>query len=288
MIRKDVIYGEIPGIEEGSIFKDRMELMKANVHTPWVNGIAKGGASIVLNEGYKDDKDFGDEILYTGEGGRGGNSKKHVKDQTLTKGNLALANNQVEGIPVRVSRGPKLRSPYAPDHVYRYDGLYRIDQYWSQSGDDGCLIYRYKLIKCSPSKNLHKKSRRTPVSYFGSNEAPKREVTQVVRVIRDSKVANEVKNIYEYKCQICCTKLVTPVSKYAEGCHIKPLGIPHNGKDNLGNILCLCANCHVLFDYHALTILDDFTILETGKKLNLDPSHKINIENIKYKRNISK
>ena len=41
MIRKDVIYGEIPGIEEGDIFKDRMELMKANVQTPWLMALTK-------------------------------------------------------------------------------------------------------------------------------------------------------------------------------------------------------------------------------------------------------
>ncbi len=30
--------------------------------------------------------------------------------------------------PVRVIRGPKLRSPYAPAEGYRYDGLYTVEK----------------------------------------------------------------------------------------------------------------------------------------------------------------
>ena len=100
MIRDDVIYGEIDGVKEGDIFEDRKALMRAKVQSGWVAGIGIGGAAIALNEGYKDDIDNGDVIIYR-RGGRKPGSKKHTFDQTLTKGNLALASNQVEGIPIR-------------------------------------------------------------------------------------------------------------------------------------------------------------------------------------------
>lgn len=51
----------------------------------------------------------------------------------------------------------------------------------------------------------------------------------------------------------------------SEGAHVRPLGIPHNGPDTLDNILCLCPNCHVLFDGHALTIRSDGTIVLLDK-----------------------
>ena len=136
------------------------------------------------------------------------------------------------------------------------------------------------------SYKLRKKN--TKAVYLGSEKETKRTTTQVVRVIRDSKVAKEVKRIYDYRCQFCSIRLSTPVSYYAEGCHIKPLGHPHNGKDNLANILCLCSNCHVLFDYNAITLTDDLIIEESGKKIEVDIDHLIDISNVRYKRELNK
>ncbi|MFB0628196.1 HNH endonuclease [Streptomyces sp. AB3(2024)] len=35
---------------------------------------------------------------------------------------------------------------------------------------------------------------------------------------------------------------------YAEAAHIRSLGSSRGGADTIGNLLCLCANCHVLMD----------------------------------------
>jgi putative restriction endonuclease len=71
-------FGDIPGLSSGDVFPDRAALHAAGVHRPTQAGIAGRGAegaeSIVLNEGYEDDEDLGDEIIYTGEGGRDPNS----------------------------------------------------------------------------------------------------------------------------------------------------------------------------------------------------------------------
>ena len=144
---KETIYGPIEGVSEGDSFENRREMHDADLHRGLIQGIAPGGASIVLNEGYVDDEDHGDEIVYTGEGGRDRDTGRQVKDQELTKRNLALKNNKTNENPVRVSRGYKLRSGYAPSRGYRYDGLYRVTDCWSEKGRDGFKIWRFRLVK---------------------------------------------------------------------------------------------------------------------------------------------
>ncbi len=57
----------------------------------------------MLSGGYEDDEDLGDEIIYTGHGGQ--ENKIQVRDQELTRQNLALAISAQQGLPVRVVRG---------------------------------------------------------------------------------------------------------------------------------------------------------------------------------------
>jgi putative restriction endonuclease len=102
---------------------------------------------VVLAGGYEDTEDFGVEILYTGHGGRDPETGRQVAHQTLTRGNLALACNAHAGVPVRVLRGARQRSPYAPVAGYRYDGLYRVVEYWRAVGKAGWYIWRFRLVK---------------------------------------------------------------------------------------------------------------------------------------------
>ena len=135
--------GEIEGIEPGTLYKGRKELHDAGVHCGHMRGIAeKGGESIVLSGGYKDDKDEGDVVIYTGEGGRDSATGLQIADQTLTRGNLALVNHFREGNPIRVTRGHQAGPPHAPQTGYRYDGLYRIEHCWHEAGTAGFLIWR--------------------------------------------------------------------------------------------------------------------------------------------------
>jgi hypothetical protein len=83
--------------------------------------------------------------------------------------------------------------------------------------------------------------------------SPLRVEQQIYRILRDTKLAREIKSSYQYQCQVCGETIRLPDgSLYAEGHHIKPLG--HNGPDVKGNILCLCPNHHVLFDYGCMKI----------------------------------
>uniref|UniRef100_A0A8H7XRI5 YDG domain-containing protein n=1 Tax=Psilocybe cubensis TaxID=181762 RepID=A0A8H7XRI5_PSICU len=105
-------------------FRNRIECSKAGIHAPTVAGIAgtvKDGAfSICVSGGYRDDKDEGDFIIYTGTGGQGDNNfgtgnGKQVEDQSFTHpDNAALLRSFETKRPVRVVRGFKPNSVYAP------------------------------------------------------------------------------------------------------------------------------------------------------------------------------
>jgi putative restriction endonuclease len=68
------IFGHLPGYPEGSRFASRAEPSGAEVHRPTMAGIAgsvsEGADSIVLSGGYEDVEDRGEEIVYTGHGGK--------------------------------------------------------------------------------------------------------------------------------------------------------------------------------------------------------------------------
>ncbi|KUN48595.1 hypothetical protein AQJ27_06550 [Streptomyces olivochromogenes] len=54
--------------------------------------------------------------------------------------------------------------------------------------------------------------------------------------------------MHSHACQICETRLQYKRRPYSEAAHIRGLGTPHDGPDELPNLLCLCPNHHVLFD----------------------------------------
>lgn len=278
---KDVV-GSVPEIEVGRHFTSRRELHDANVHRGLMRGIAPQGLSIVLSGGYVDDEDFGSEIIYTGEGGRDLDTGRQVRDQTLTLGNLALARNCDQGVLVRVIRGSNHNSKYSPPNGYRYDGLYRVQYYENPLGRDGYRIFRYFLERHEESYVVGSDTRFSNQPEGRRN--PYRVEVTTTRVIRSTAIGNAVKRLYEFHCQACGIRLETPSGAYAECCHIRPLGKPHYGPDTLDNVLCLCANCHVLFDRGTLLVEDNFTIQGSTRSLHCVPEHGIDIDHLSYHR----
>ncbi|KAJ9068862.1 hypothetical protein DSO57_1024403 [Entomophthora muscae] len=136
-----------------------MEASYCGVHRPTVSGIAGsqelGCYSIALSGGYEDDVDEGEVFTYTGSGGRDlrgtKNKPKNLRtapqssDQVFERNNLALKISHETEKPVRVIRGYKLDSPYAPAEGYRYDGLYKVIKVWRERGSSGYLVCRFKL-----------------------------------------------------------------------------------------------------------------------------------------------
>ncbi|EIW86679.1 hypothetical protein CONPUDRAFT_115281 [Coniophora puteana RWD-64-598 SS2] len=141
-------YGHISGVEVGTWWETRQACSQAAIHAPWVGGIAVGkdGAySVALSGGYDDDVDDGYAFTYTGSGGRDLKGTKQApknlrtapqsSDQTFENNfNQALKTSQETRKPIRVIRGFKLKSKYAPSVGYRYDGLYIVEKAWMEPG----------------------------------------------------------------------------------------------------------------------------------------------------------
>ena len=77
----------------------------------------------------------------------------------------------------------------------------------------------------------------------------------------------------------------------AVGAHIRALGRPHDGPDDITNIICLCPNHHAQFD--AFSFYIDAETLEIkglagfeGKTLNLSRKNKNNSEFPEYHKHL--
>lgn len=213
-------------------------------------------------------------MIYTGHGGNDPRTKSQIADQEFVQGNAGLAVSADQGLPVRVVRGPKGDPLYSPSTGYRYDGIYRVDDWWSEIGLSGYRIFRFRLVKDAGSGPANPAPGPAP---DGDDES--RYVT-TQRVVRNTAVTQWVKELHKFTCQVCGIRLATPSGPYAEGAHIRPRGKPHSGPDVPGNVLCLCPNDHVLFDRGFLTITDDFEVAESGSdrvvaRLRLRPQHTV-------------
>jgi putative restriction endonuclease len=240
------IFGGIDGVPVGATFPDRRALLDAGVHRQLQAGIAgsaaEGADSIVVSGGYEDDDDFGDLIIYTGQGGNDPATKRQVADQQLTLGNAALAESCRKGLPVRVIRGRNPGSSYAPPSGFRYDGLYYVDEYGQAQGKSGFSIWRFRLIS----------QERRPSPDAVEPGPASRVATTVQRLVRSTQVVQRAKELHSCACQVCGSAIEVRGGWYAEGAHVRPLGHPHNGPDVLANVLCLCPNDHVRFDFGAI------------------------------------
>lgn len=81
---------------------------------------------------------------------------------------------------------------------------------------------------------------------------PGRTKSEIYRIIRDSQNSKIMKLIYSNRCQICGHRIELKNNHYSEAHHIKPLG--EGGSDHLSNMIVLCPNHHVEFDYAIMAI----------------------------------
>jgi putative restriction endonuclease len=284
---RPIIFGEINTIEEGQWFPGRKQMMPSSFHRSWGAGIDGNGkdgtAAIVLSGGYEDDEDHGDEIVYTGAGGNDPNTGKQIKDQSWeTSGNAGLLVSMDQGLPIRVIRGYQHVSEFSPKTGYTYAGLYSVVDAWEAVGKNGFKICRYRLEYCGET-SVRKSPESIELNY--NKNKTKRKAGTVLRIVRDTAIARDIKLLYKFECQICGTALKTKKGLYAEGAHIKPLGKPHNGLDSTDNLLCLCPNHHVMFDKGSFAIDSNFKLLgDVTGFLTIHPKHKICLDSIKYHR----
>jgi len=250
------IFGDIPGVSVGDWFPSREAVRLAGLHRHAMSGISgrytDGADAIVISGGYADDRDEGSWILYTGQGGNEGG--RQVRDQVFTAGNLALAISEEQGLPVRVIRRA---ANDAGVSGYRYDGIFAVKSHWCEPSSDGPLIYRYELIEQNGPGEWQ-----PPVPLGGG--LPDKVPSVVLRIVRNSDVTQWVKDLYDYTCLFCSTRLEVDAGAYSEGAHIRPLGGAHQGVDEVENVISLCPNDHVLFDKGALYVDEALQLIRTS------------------------
>jgi putative restriction endonuclease len=276
-------YGEIDGFPVGATWANRPDLAASRVHRPLQAGICggeDGAESIVVSGGYIDDEDRGAEIIYTGQGGNHPGTKRQVADQELTRGNVGLVRNQLEGYPVRVIRGAAGDPQWSPASGFRYDGLFRVVDHWHADGKDRFLIWRFRLVSLEDTD--------APPADIISPGPAGRIPSVIQRLVRNTDIATSVKKLHDHHCQVCGQRLVTPAGPYAEGAHIRALGRPHDGPDVLGNLLCLCPNDHVLFDAGSIYVDADGIVRDISGApvgpLRTVPGHGIDAGYLRYHR----
>jgi E3 ubiquitin-protein ligase UHRF1 len=224
-------YGPIPGVEVGTSWLYRVQVSESGVHRPHVGGIhgreSDGAYSIVLSGGYEDDVDNGNEFLYTGSGGRDLSGNKRTADQshdqTLTRLNKALAlncntelnskgakaKNWKGGKPVRVVRNYKLGkySKYAPQVGNRYDGIYKVVEYYPEKGKSGFIVWRFRLRRDDDSPAPWTPQGKKLIKLYGLEKA---EVPEGYLEAKEEKLEPEEQN---YKGQRMKSK-----KRSTEGC----------------------------------------------------------------------
>lgn len=284
-------FGEIAGYPPGSTFPDRRALSRAGVHRPTQHGISgsqtEGADSIVVSGGYEDDQDDGDLIVYTGAGGRDPATGRQIADQELSDQNLALALSATDGLPVRVIRGRGGNPARSPVTGYRYDGLFRVDDFWDEAGRSGFKVVRYRLEKL-PAEPIGAIG--PPVTTGTPGPTP-RVNARTQRIVRNTAITQRVKELHGHCCQVCGEVVETATGPYAEGGHIRPLGRPHDGPDVESNVLCLCPTDHVRLDYGGIVITDDLDVVNalTGiaiGPLRTIPGHRIDLAHVRYHRQV--
>lgn len=276
--------GSVPGVAPGAVFPDYAAMIAVGLHRQhnvgMVGGAKNGTESIVLNGGY-DDVDSGDQIIYTGFGGRD-SAGQQIADQEWKGANAGMRVNLAHGLPVRVIRGPNGEKAYSPPAGYRYDGLYSVEEAWEKPGPHGFLMCRFRLEALDPAAG---------VAVAGISPPPIRRVAgTTLRRVRDTAMTRRIKALYKFRCQMCATTMTLPGGvSYAEGAHIRPLGKPHDGDDVEGNVLCLCPNDHLLLDRGAVFLTDKLAVIDgiTGTlrgPLRPAPAHSIDVDCVRYHR----
>ena len=154
-----------------------------------------------------------------------------------------------------------------------------MSRFWEAYGLDGYKVCRYLLERLEQTKVIEATDG-TPAD---------RTTTIVERLLRNSALAQRLKKMYDWTCQMCGTRIESPTGPYAEAAHIKPLGRPDDGPDVEANILCLCPNHHKLLDSGGVVVDREWKVIhviddrETGV-LTRNSKHRLTQEYLEWHR----
>lgn len=88
-----------------------------------------------------------------------------------------------------------------------------------------------------------------------SNQNQQQKEVSLSRLVRNTKLSDDIKLAYNDNCQLCETRLMkSKLIGYSEAHHIRPYNRIHQGDDTIANLIVLCPNCHTQFDslYYAI------------------------------------
>lgn len=113
------------------------------------------------------------------------------------------------------------------------------------------------------------------------------------RQVRDRRIVEKVRRIYEDKCCVC--GLALPMggdTTYSEIGHVKPIGLPIKGPDHISNTLPFCPNHHKQFDRGSiyfevkgkLASVVDVNSPSTvhGRTFRPSPDHSFEMSNLRW------
>ena len=112
---------------------------------------------------------------------------------------------------------------------------------------------------------------------------------QYIRLRRNPETASSLKRLYDYRCQVCKTVILTPRGCTMDVHHIKPRNIRDVGPDIWDNMIVLCPNHHREFDMGSLWLDPTTKTLRhhnggdyDGKPIDLKPSHNLSNDCLEY------
>jgi 5-methylcytosine-specific restriction endonuclease McrA len=120
--------------------------------------------------------------------------------------------------------------------------------------------------------------------------SPKRTETTVSRIVRNTQLVKELKERYDYQCQVCGERRHRgQTDAYAEGHHLHPLGDDPPGLDQEDNIIVLCPNHHADFDYGVIEVDPDTLEIAhahesqlNGRRLLVEDGHDLGTAYLRY------
>ncbi|WP_371478813.1 HNH endonuclease [Kitasatospora sp. NBC_00315] len=183
-----------------------------------------------------------------------------------------------------------LRNP-----VVRLEAMARLVAGYLQDVDRTALLCRLGLPEYTTADGLLERTgdpdERGARETDRTTGATERRASTTLRPIRDAALASRVKRLHGHQCQVCGIQLRYLLKPYNEAAHIRGLGSPHDGPDELRNLLCLCPNHHVLFDGLEIYVDAEGRVRQsrTGQSLGLlqlHPDHPIDQEHLRYHRTL--
>lgn len=136
---------------------------------------------------------------------------------------------------------------------FNEDGSFKTSDYRQHGVNASYYLPIFDQIADSAKQQPPTEDRKELDGNEPDTDVPGRVKVETTRIIRDTALAQRVKEEHDYTCQICGVRIERASGEgYAEAHHVHPLG--EGGPDVSANIMCVCPNHHVMLDYKVLPL----------------------------------